>query len=88
MAVVQQFLPCTQRCTYVIKLQEILRYHSFCTQNICLVALFMANAGGSWDNAKKAIEAGELEGEAKGGEAHSAAVIGDTIGDPFKDTRH
>jgi K(+)-stimulated pyrophosphate-energized sodium pump len=51
-----------------------------------LLALFMANAGGSWDNAKKAIEAGELEGESKGGEAHSAAVIGDTIGDPFKDT--
>jgi len=51
-----------------------------------LMALFMANAGGAWDNAKKAIEQGEIEGEAKGGDAHAAAVICDTIGDPFKDT--
>ncbi|MCC8988026.1 MAG: sodium-translocating pyrophosphatase [Candidatus Contendobacter sp.] len=49
-------------------------------------ALFMANAGGAWDNAKKSIEGGELAGERKGGEAHAAAVIGDTVGDPFKDT--
>jgi K(+)-stimulated pyrophosphate-energized sodium pump len=49
-------------------------------------ALLMANAGGAWDNAKKSIEAGELPGERKGGEAHAAAVIGDTVGDPFKDT--
>ncbi len=51
-----------------------------------LMALFMANAGGAWDNAKKGIEKGELEGEAKGGDAHKAAVVGDTVGDPFKDT--
>jgi len=51
-----------------------------------LMALFMANAGGAWDNAKKGIEKGELAGEAKGGDAHKAAVVGDTVGDPFKDT--
>ena len=49
-------------------------------------ALLMANAGGAWDNAKKSIEGGQLAGERKGGEAHAAAVIGDTVGDPFKDT--
>jgi K(+)-stimulated pyrophosphate-energized sodium pump len=49
-----------------------------------LLALFMANAGGAWDNAKKYIEQGNLGG--KGSDNHKAAVIGDTVGDPFKDT--
>ncbi len=51
-----------------------------------LLALMMANAGGAWDNAKKSIEQGKVEGEGKGSDAHHAAVVGDTVGDPFKDT--
>ncbi|MBP48098.1 MAG: sodium-translocating pyrophosphatase [Myxococcales bacterium] len=50
------------------------------------LSLFMANAGGAWDNAKKFIEKGGLPGHPKGSEAHKASIIGDTVGDPFKDT--
>jgi K(+)-stimulated pyrophosphate-energized sodium pump len=55
------------------------------------MALFMANAGGAWDNAKKSFESGGYkmtDGSVhpKGSEAHNASVVGDTVGDPFKDT--
>lgn len=51
-----------------------------------MLAIFTGNAGGAWDNAKKYIEAGGVEGQAKGSPAHDAAVVGDTVGDPLKDT--
>jgi K(+)-stimulated pyrophosphate-energized sodium pump len=49
-----------------------------------LLALMMANGGGVWDNAKKYVEAGNFGG--KGSQTHKAAIVGDTVGDPFKDT--
>ena len=49
-----------------------------------LMAVFLANSGGAWDNAKKVVEEGQYGG--KGSEAHAATVVGDTVGDPFKDT--
>ena len=51
-----------------------------------MLAIFCGNAGGAWDNAKKYIEAGGVEGETKGSAAHDASVVGDTVGDPLKDT--
>jgi K(+)-stimulated pyrophosphate-energized sodium pump len=49
-----------------------------------VLAIFMANSGGAWDNAKKYVEEGHLGG--KGSDTHAATVVGDTVGDPFKDT--
>jgi len=49
-----------------------------------VLAIFMANSGGAWDNAKKYVEEGNLDG--KGSDIHKATVVGDTVGDPFKDT--
>lgn len=51
-----------------------------------MLALFTANAGGAWDNAKKYVESDNIEGHPKGSETHAATVIGDTVGDPLKDT--
>lgn len=51
-----------------------------------MLALYTGNAGGAWDNGKKFIESGGLDGHEKGGETHAAAVVGDTVGDPLKDT--
>ncbi len=56
------------------------------TISAIMLAIFCGNAGGAWDNAKKYIEAGGVEGESKGGAAHDASVVGDTVGDPLKDT--
>ena len=56
------------------------------TLSAVMLAIFTGNAGGAWDNAKKLIELGGVEGHERGDEAHSAAVIADTVGDPLKDT--
>ena len=56
------------------------------TISAIMLAIFTGNAGGAWDNGKKYIETGAIEGHAKGSPAHDAAVVGDTVGDPLKDT--
>ncbi len=56
------------------------------TISAIMLAIFTGNAGGAWDNAKKYIEAGGIKGQGKGSPAHDAAVVGDTVGDPLKDT--
>ena len=56
------------------------------TLSAIMLAIFTGNAGGAWDNAKKYIESGAFEGQGKGSPAHDAAVVGDGVGDPLKDT--
>ena len=64
--------------------QAVGAYLMFATSTGILMALFLNNAGGAWDNAKKFVETGAHGG--KNSEAHTAAVVGDTVGDPCKDT--
>ena len=56
------------------------------TLSAIMLAIFTGNAGGAWDNGKKYIESGAIEGQGKGSPAHDAAIVGDTVGDPLKDT--
>jgi len=56
------------------------------TISAIMLAIFTGNSGGAWDNAKKYIETGAIEGHGKGSGAHDASVVGDTVGDPLKDT--
>ncbi|NLY18672.1 MAG: sodium-translocating pyrophosphatase [Clostridiaceae bacterium] len=56
------------------------------TISAVMLAIFTGNAGGAWDNAKKYIETGAIDGHEKGSDAHSASIVGDTVGDPLKDT--
>ncbi|ABB14908.1 MULTISPECIES: sodium-translocating pyrophosphatase [Carboxydothermus] len=69
---------------FILGFKALTGYLAGVTATGVLLAIYMANAGGAWDNAKKYIEAGNLGG--KGSDTHKAAVVGDTVGDPFKDT--
>ncbi len=70
--------------TFFCSAEVLLSCLMFATVSGILMALFLDNVGGAWDNAKKYVELGNFGG--KGSEAHKAAVTGDTVGDPFKDT--
>jgi len=69
---------------YVLKAEAMAAFLMVGTMTGILMALLLNNSGGAWDNAKKYIETGKFGG--KGSETHKAAVVGDTVGDPFKDT--
>merc|ERR1711988_1831410 len=72
------------RGRHLLGAEVLAGYLMFATSTGILMALFLNNGGGAWNNAKKYIETGKHGG--KGSEAHKAAVTGDTVGDPFKDT--
>merc|ERR1719443_1218794 len=72
------------RGRHLLGAEVLAGYLMFATSTGILMALFLNNGGGAWDNAKKYIESGKHGG--KGSEAHKAAVTGDTVGDPCKDT--
>ena len=71
-------------CGLILGVNGVVGLLAGATASGFLMAIFMSNSGGAWDNAKKYIESGVHGG--KGSEQHKAAVVGDTVGDPFKDT--
>ena len=75
---------CPVACGLILGVNGVVGLLAGATASGFLMAIFMSNSGGAWDNAKKYIESGVHGG--KGSEQHKAAVVGDTVGDPFKDT--
>ena len=75
---------CPVVCGLILGVNGVVGMLAGATASGFLTAIFMSNSGGAWDNAKKYIESGVHGG--KGSEQHKAAVVGDTVGDPFKDT--
>lgn len=75
---------CPVVCGLILGVNGVVGLLAGATASGFLMAIFMSNSGGAWDNAKKYIESGVHGG--KGSEQHKAAVVGDTVGDPFKDT--